>query len=130
MCLYYRFGITAGALLKAKTLDWDLIPKEASHLRYDDVFPVKMHDRNTEASDEELGGWSTDEIAFPGYKGQCEIAELNGKAVAEDPSAMVKHFLLTTRPVIIRDFLRYDKGVSVPILHFSSMVTLISSHFS
>jgi hypothetical protein len=108
-----RYGITAGALLKAKTSDWRSIPPEALHLAYhpseDDNH---LHDKNkSNVGNYEVGGWRVDELAFPGYKGQCEMAELDGRAVIEDPATMVEHFLLTKRPVIIRDFIRHDKEV-------------------
>lgn len=115
-----RFGITAGALLEAKTGDWKTIPSAAAHLAYhgtdDDRF--RKHDRDVLHNKSQKGfyhngGWDTREIEFPGYKGECEIAELDGKAVVEDPATMVEHFLLTNKPVIIRDFLRHDKGVCI-----------------
>jgi hypothetical protein len=51
-------------------------------------------------------------IEFPGWsKGRCDIAELDGKKVIENPKMFVKHFVVKNRPVILRDFIRHDKKV-------------------
>jgi hypothetical protein len=67
----------------------------------------------SEEDDEKKNGEKEEEmIDFPGWsKGRCDIAELDGKKVIENPKMFVKHFVVKNRPVILRDFIRHDKKV-------------------
>ena len=66
------------------------------------------------------GGWPTVEVGFPGLSDSdsCEVAELDGQAVARDPRAFVREFVLKRRPVILRDFVRHDKAGRAPPTHW------------
>ncbi len=54
------------------------------------------------------GGWPRDEVDFPGFTGNCDIAELSGKLVAANPEFLIREFILKRRPVIVRDYIRHD----------------------
>jgi len=137
-----RFGISASGLLKAKSYSLSEVPLEMQHMAYlklrDDIgsegrknVQPTQNDKQDSSFVSDLGhfragGWSTDFIEFPGYD-MCEIAELDGKEVVKDSSLLIKHFLLTNRPVIIRDFIQYDKGGIEDLLSKMSRSELVNT---
>jgi len=61
------------------------------------------------------GGWPTVELAFPGgaEDGACEIAQLDGASVANDPTVFLSEFVLKRRPAILRDYVQHDNVIFV-----------------
>jgi hypothetical protein len=73
----------------------------------------------------ENGGWPTTNIPFPGWDGQCGIAELSGIDTARNPTGFIRDFVLKQRPVILRDFIKHDSRL-VPLLHLMTNASLSS----
>jgi len=73
------------------------------------------------------GGWPSTKIDFPGWDGNCGIAELSGKQAAQDPTGFIKHFVLKQRPVILRNLIQYDRELA-PLLTLMTNESLVRNH--
>jgi hypothetical protein len=111
-------------LLKLKQADYTFIPDHMKSFAYNNNntspsskkynygsghgdWPLKYHENILDDNGEA-------DKNFPST--QCEIAELDGKSVVEDPEQFIRHYILTNQPVILRDFVRHDKEVTLVAL--------------
>jgi len=98
-----NFGVSALGLLQSHTAP-----------------PLKLSASDRTDRPYGLGGWQSELEGknlgqkLPEYdREQCEgIAEVSGQAVSEDPELFIKDYILKDLPVMVRDFVRYDSGLS------------------
>jgi hypothetical protein len=94
--LKIRYGASGNEVVATLSMPPTSLPRDAK--------PPKKSE-----SKKSTGGWPQKEIDFPGWEGRCDIAELSGKAVSANPELFIREFILKKRPVILRDYLRFDK---------------------
>jgi hypothetical protein len=105
-----EFGISVADHFAARAMPVTHVNVPALRLRGDEYEGL---------SDQENGGWPSFEIPFPGGEesqhdyggGGCDIAEVSGMAVLENPQLFLEEFVLKRRPVVIRDYVRHDSSL-------------------
>ena len=102
------FNISAQALIEALESSPSELPPKAVRAKH-------KPSTSSQASYNNAGGWPTTEIDFPGWHGECEIAELDGAAAIQDPETLIREFVLKRRPVVLRDFVHHDHSGLEPL---------------